>query len=75
MERLYRETLLVIFMLCVLVAVVSDQYWWGGILAVMLSLLFALYSFAKIAHMSNPGGTLGRMAISVQGFLIKVGFK
>ena len=69
------KLLLFVFTLCTSIAVISTKFWWGGILAVLLSLVFSLYSFTKVVHMSNLGGTLGRISASVQRFLINFGFK
>lgn len=54
--------LLVIFSFCVLVAILSARYWWGSIVATVLTLVFGFYTLMRLAHMSNMGGPLGRMA-------------
>lgn len=51
----------VTFALCVGVAVVSAVYWWGWILAVVLTLGLGAYTLARLAHMSNVGGAVGRL--------------
>jgi O-antigen/teichoic acid export membrane protein len=66
---------LVVFTLCALMAVISTKFWWGGILALVLSMVFAFYSLARIAHMSNLGGPIGRLAVLAQRVFMKVGLK
>lgn len=66
--------LLSIMALCVLVAILSGRYWWGSIVAIVLSFLFGLYTLVRLAHMSNVGGPVGRIAAIVQRVSIKSGF-
>lgn len=54
--------LTVILSLCVLVALLSARYWWGGVVTVGLTLAFGLYSLTRLALMSEVGGTVGRVA-------------
>ena len=58
--------LLSILALCVLVAVLSTHYWWGAIIAVLLALLFGFYALVRLAHMSDLGGPIGRIATLAQ---------
>lgn len=67
--------LLVIFLLCVLVAILSARYWWGLVVAIGLSLAFGLYTLVRLAHMSNVGGLVGRIAEFGQRVILKIGFK
>jgi PST family polysaccharide transporter len=54
--------LLVILALCVLVALLSARYWWGGLVSVGLALGFAAYALTRLALMSDLGGGAGRLA-------------
>jgi len=54
--------LVVILSLCVLVALVSARYWWGAVVTIGLSLACGFYTLTRLAHMSNMGGTVGRVA-------------
>ena len=65
--------LLSIFTLCLLVAILCARYWWGGIVASGLSLVFGLYALVRLAHMSNAGGPVGRIAAFGQRMLSKIG--
>lgn len=60
------KLLLVVFTLCVAVAVISTNFWWGAIVALVLSLLFTLYTLARLVLMSNLGGPVGRIAALAQ---------
>ena len=65
--------LLSILVLCVLVAILSACYWWGSIVAIVLTLVFGLYTLVRLAHMSNVGGLVGRIAAFGQRLLSKIG--
>lgn len=65
---------LVIFVMCVLVALFSSRYWWGMVATIGLSLSFGFYSLARLAHMSNIGGPVGRVTKFGQRILSKIGF-
>lgn len=67
--------LLSVLALCILVAILSTRYWWGPIVAIVLTLLFGFYTLVRIAHMSNVGGLLGRIAVMAQRVSLKFGFK
>lgn len=67
--------LLVVFSLCVLIALLSVRYWWGSVVAIGLSFAFGVYALLRISYMSNVGGLLGRMAASGQRVILKIGFK
>lgn len=54
--------LVVILSLCVLVALLSARYWWGAVVTIGLSLAFGFYTLIRLAHMSNVGGAVGRVA-------------
>lgn len=60
---------------CVLVAILSAHYWWGPILAIGLALIFGLYTFVRLAHMSNVSGPVGRIVAMTQRLSNKVGLK
>lgn len=62
-----------ILTICVFVAIFSTHYWWGSIVAVVLSCTFGVYSVLRIAHMGNVGGAVGRIAAYGQRITIKVG--
>lgn len=65
--------LLSILALCVLVAILSAHYWWGAIVTIGLTLVFGFYSLVRLAHMSNTGGLVGRIAVFGQRMLSKIG--
>jgi len=70
-----KRLILVIFSFCVLVAILSTRYWWGAIVAIVLSLVFGLYSLVLLAHMSNVGGLVGKIAAYGQRLILRIGFK
>lgn len=51
-----------ILAICVLVAILSTRYWWGPIVSIVLTSAFGLYTLIRLAHMSNVGGSVGRVA-------------
>jgi O-antigen/teichoic acid export membrane protein len=65
--------LLAIFTVCILVAMLSARYWWGVIVAIVLALAFGFYALIRLAHMSNVGGPVGRIAACGQRMLSKFG--
>lgn len=69
------KLLIIIFTVCVGVAVLSGLYWWGTVLAIGLSLLFGVYTLGRLAHMSNMGGLVGRMAGLAQRWAPMFGFR
>lgn len=69
------KLLSVVFLLCVGVAVISAKFWWGAIVAIVLSLTFALYTFARLSHMSNLSGPVGRLGAMAQRITTKIGLK
>lgn len=69
------KLLIIIFALCVGVAVVSSMYWWGAVVSVGLMLIAGVYALVRLAHMSNFGGLAGRMAGLAQRWLQKIGLK
>jgi len=66
--------LLIIFTICVFVALLSMRYWWGSIVAIGLSSVFGFYSVIRLAHMSSVGGRIGKIAAEGQRILTKIGF-
>ena len=56
----------IVFVLCAAVALISMTYWWGAIVAIVLSLAFGVYTLARLAHMSNIGGPVGKIATWLQ---------
>lgn len=69
------KLLVIIFTLCVAVAVVSTLYWWGAVVAAGLSLVFGVYTLGRLGHMSNLGGPAGRMAGLAQRWSKVIGLK
>ncbi len=53
------KLLSLIFFLCTEVAILSYYYWWGAYFAMLLSLLFALYTLGRLAQMVNLTGKVG----------------
>jgi len=51
-----------ILMFCILVFVLSSTYWWGGIVAVILALIFIIYVVVRLAKMSGVSGHLRRFS-------------
>jgi O-antigen/teichoic acid export membrane protein len=68
-----KRLLLVIFALCVLVVLLSVHFWWGSIVAIGLSLVFGIYTLLRLAHMSNVGGLVDRIAAMEKRILSKIG--
>lgn len=60
-----------IFVTCVAVSILSARYWWGGIVAVGLSIAFGFFTIMRLANMSNAGGPVGRITAIVQRVSIK----
>lgn len=69
------KLMVIIFVLCVGVAVISSLYWWGAVVAVGLSSMFGAYTLGRLADMSNLGGTVGRLGGVVKRWLKVIGFK
>ncbi len=69
------KLMVIIFTFCAAVAIISSNYWWGAVVAVLLSSVFALYTLGRIAHMSNLGGSVGRMAALAQQWTKKIGLR
>lgn len=65
--------LISVLALCVLAAILSTHYWWGPIVAIVLTLAFGFYTLVRLAHMSNVGGPVGRIAAMGQQFAEKIG--
>lgn len=62
------QLVVIVFILCTVIAVLATLYWWGAFMAVVVSLTFAIYSFIRIAYMSDFGGSLGRISGIVRYF-------
>ena len=60
------KLIIIVFILCIAVNVLSLMYWWGVIVAVVLSLAFMLYSLGRLTHMSNLDGSISRIASMVK---------
>lgn len=58
--------MVIVFVACMAAGVASALYWWGAILAAVLSMAFMLHAFGRLAHASHTGGLVGRMAILAQ---------
>ena len=65
--------LLSVLALCILVVILSARYWWGPIVAIVLTLLFGLYTLVRLAHMSNVGGLVGKVAVFGQKVILRIG--
>lgn len=48
--------------LCILVAILGALYWWGAMVAIVLSLVFGFYTLIRVVHMSNMSGPVARIA-------------
>ena len=57
------KLMVIIFALCVAVAVICTLYWWGAVVAVVLSLAFGIYLLFRIKDMSNFG-SLSKQKVS-----------
>lgn len=55
------KLIVITFVLCIAVAIISTHYWSGAIVTVAISLAFALYTLARIASTSNYGGPAVRI--------------
>jgi len=51
-----------ILILCIFVFVLSSMYWWGGIVTVILALIFIIHAVVRIANMSGVNGHLHRFS-------------
>ena len=67
------KLIVITFVLCVGIAVVSVLYSWGPALAVVLALGFGVYTFIRLAHMSDIGGPVGRIGTLAQRWLKIIG--
>jgi O-antigen/teichoic acid export membrane protein len=56
----------VIFVVCAAATVICTMYWWGAIVAVLLSLAFGVYTLGRLAHMSDLSGSMGRLGVLAQ---------
>ncbi len=65
--------LLIIFITCIVVALLSSHYQWGVYVAITLTFIFGIYSLIRLAHMSNVGGAVGRITVMAQRILMKSG--
>jgi PST family polysaccharide transporter len=65
----------IIFTSCAAIAILSSLYWWGSIVAIIVALLFALHTLGQIAHMSNLGGPVGKMAVHARKWTKIIGLK
>lgn len=62
--------------LCIALLLISMKFvYFGGCLAVILSLLFTCYSFVRLSSMSGLVGSVGRLSGAVQRMKKKFGFK
>lgn len=64
--------LLSVLVLCVLVAILSAHYWWGGGVSIVLAMAFGLYTLVRLSHMSNVGGAVGKIAALVNRYYRKL---
>jgi PST family polysaccharide transporter len=69
------KLLVSIFIICTSVAIISTLYWWGAIVSVVLSLIFALYTLGQLAHITDLGGAIGKLAAVVRKWTKKIGVK
>ena len=69
------KLMVIIFTLCAAVAAISIQYWWGVIVAIGTTFAFGIYSLARLAHMSNVGGSPGRFIAFGQKVILRCRFK
>jgi PST family polysaccharide transporter len=65
------KLIIVVFAISIAIGVISALYWWGAIVAILVSLALTLYALGRLAHMSNLGGYIGRMAALMQSITTK----
>lgn len=64
-----------IFVVCASVAIISTLYWWGAVVAVVLSLAFGVYTLRRLANISNVAGRVGKINALTQKWLKFIGIK
>lgn len=67
------KLMIIIFAICVAIFLMSIQYWWISIVSAVLSLVFACYTFDRLAQMSNLGGVLGQVSQRIYKLILKLG--
>lgn len=65
----------VVLTLCIFIALLSTKYWWSSVVSIILSLAFTFYTFARLSHMSNLTGTMGRLGVFAQKMIARFGLK
>jgi len=74
-EPKVRQFLIIVFTLCVFVAILSANYWWGAVIAVGLSFIFGIYALLRLAHMSNMSGAIGKIVAQGKKIMNRLGYK
>lgn len=69
------KLMVIIFIICTAIAVLSTQYWWGAVVAVVISLASVFYTLVRLAQMSNLGGPVDRMAALAKKWSKMIGLK
>lgn len=69
-----KRLLLSVLLNCVLVAILSTRYKWGGGIAIGLTLMFGLYTIVRLARMSDMNGSIGHVVAIGQRMADKIGF-
>lgn len=67
--------IITILAVCAGVAVTSTLYWWGPAAAVVLALGFGIYTFVRLANVSNAGGLAGKISMLAQQWSKIIGVK
>jgi PST family polysaccharide transporter len=60
-SRAVVKLLAITIVICTAISLTSMTYWWVAIVAVVLSLAFGIYTFGRLAHMSNVGTPVKKM--------------
>jgi PST family polysaccharide transporter len=63
------------FGLCILVAALSALTRWGGVVSLLLSAIFFVYTMGRLSLMSNLSGPLGRIGAMARQVTTKIGLK
>jgi PST family polysaccharide transporter len=70
-----KKLLLAIFLVCIFIAILSRYFWWSSVVSIIFSFIFGLYTFVRLSQMSNLTGAIGRLSMTVQKLMAKLGIK
>jgi O-antigen/teichoic acid export membrane protein len=65
----------VTFVTCVGVDIITDLTRWGVLVGCTVAVGFAVFSIGRIAHMSEFGGPVGRLAAKARRLTVQIGLK